>query len=87
MNSPRPFSGKRLEPDLVATRLHAVSLAHASVAEIVRIFLVTAALLMSLIVTYIAEGKTSVAWAVIVSGIFFILGCIVICSDDLQSIH
>lgn len=60
------------------TRLHAVSLAHASVAEIVRIFLVTAALLISLIVTYIAEGKTSVAWAVIVSGIFFILGCIVI---------
>ncbi len=60
------------------TKLHSVSLAHASVTEIVRVFLITAAMLVSLTVTYLAEGKTSVEWLVIVSGVFFILACIVI---------
>lgn len=60
------------------TKLHSASLTHASVTEIVRVFLITAALFISLVITYAAEKKTSVEWLVIVSGIFFILACVVI---------
>ena len=63
-----------------ATRLHSVSLLHASVNEIIRVALISVALLVSLIVTYLIERKTSFAWTVIASGIFFILACFVISS-------
>ena len=62
------------------TKLHAVSLRHASVIEIVRVAIVSLALLISLIIVYLAQEKTSVAWCVVVSGVFFILSCLVVAS-------
>ncbi len=62
------------------TRLHAVSLRHASVAEIVRVTIISFALLISLIIVHFAEDKTSISWCVVVSGIFFILSCLFVAS-------
>ena len=68
------------------TRLHSASLLHASVTEIIRVALISAALLVSLIVTSLIEKKTSIAWTVIVSGIFFILACLIISSCRLTNL-
>ncbi len=68
------------------TRLHSASLLHASVTEIIRVALISAVLLVSLIVTYLVEKKTSIAWAVIVSGIFFIFACLIISSCRLTNL-
>ena len=62
------------------TRLYAVSLRHASFAEVSRVFLISLATFVSLLIVCLIEDKTTVAWCVITSGIFFILGCMVICS-------
>ena len=62
------------------TRLHAISLRHASVIEIVRVAIVSFALLISLIIVHFAEEKTSIAWCVVAAGVFFILSCLVVAS-------
>ena len=56
-------------------RLHAVSLRHASVTEIARASIVSFALFISVIIVYLIEDKTTLAWCVIASSIFFILFC------------
>jgi len=62
------------------TKLHAVSLRHASVTEIARVAIISFALLISLIIVRYAEDKTDTAWCIVVSGIFFILACMVVAS-------
>ncbi|MBE6674631.1 MAG: polysaccharide biosynthesis protein [Ruminococcaceae bacterium] len=62
------------------TRLYSASLLHASVTEIIRVALISAALLVSLTVVNLIEDKTSFPWAVIVSGVFFIFACLIISS-------
>ncbi len=62
------------------TRLHAAALKHASVIEIVRVAIISFALLIALFSTHLAEQKTSYAWGVVVCGVFFILSCIVVSS-------
>lgn len=62
------------------TRLHAAALKHASVTEIVRVAIISFALLIALFSTHLAEQKTSYAWGVVVCGVFFILSCIVVSS-------
>ena len=62
------------------THLHAISLRHASVIEIVRAAIVSFALLVSLIIVHFAEEKTSIAWCVVTAGVFFILSCLVVAS-------
>ena len=56
-------------------RLHAVSLRHASVAEIARASVVSFALFVSLIVVKLIQGKTTLTWCVIAVCIFFMLFC------------
>lgn len=65
---------------IYVTRLHAVSLRHASVLEIVRTAIISFAVFVSLIVVSLIEDETSIAWCVIATGIFFILSCLVIAS-------
>lgn len=60
------------------TRLHSVSLSHASVNEIIRVSLITIALFISLTIVFLVQQATSFAWLVIVCGIFFIFACAVI---------
>ena len=64
------------------TRLHAVSLRHASVAEIIRVAIVSAALTISSIIVTLIQNKTEkdAAWCIVTCGIFFILACIIVAS-------
>ena len=62
------------------SRLHAASLRHASVAELVRVGIVAGGVLIACSVVYLAERKTSVSWCFIVTGLFFILSCLVVSS-------
>ena len=64
------------------TRLHSVPLRHASVVEIIRVAVITAALSVSSIIVILVQNKTDndAAWCIVSSGIFFILACIVIAS-------
>ena len=62
------------------TRLHAVSLRHASIDELVRVAALSAAVFASLVVVCVVESKTNIAWSVIVSCLFFISACIVVSS-------
>ena len=62
------------------TKLHAVSLRHASTLEIVRVAIVSFALLVSLIVVSLIEDETGFAWCVIVTGVFFIISSIIVSS-------
>ena len=62
------------------SRLHAAALRHASITEIVRVAIISFALLIALFATHLAEQKTSYAWGVVVCGVFFILSCIVVSS-------
>lgn len=61
-------------------KLHAVSLRHASVAEIVRVAIIAFALLISAGIVSAAEDKTNFAWCVVTTGIFFILSCLLVAS-------
>ncbi|MBO4982549.1 MAG: polysaccharide biosynthesis protein [Clostridia bacterium] len=60
------------------TRLHSVSLTHASVNEIIRVTFITGALFVSLIIVSLTQESTSLEWLIITCGIFFILACAVI---------
>ena len=61
------------------TRLHAVSLRHASLFEILRVGIITISVFVSTLVVSLAGlNSTDVAWCIISSGIFFILSCFVI---------
>ena len=62
------------------TRLHAAALRHASVGEIVRVAIISFALVIALFATHLAEQKTSYAWGVVVCGVFFIFSCVVVTS-------
>ena len=64
------------------TRLHAASLRHASVVEIVRVSFITAALLLSVSIVCLVQNNTDndLAWCIVTCGIFFILACLVIAS-------
>ena len=61
-------------------KLHAVSLRHASVAEIVRVGVIAFVLLVAIGIVSAAEDKTTFAWCVVVTGIFFILSCLIVSS-------
>ena len=65
---------------ILISRLHAAALRHASITEIVRVAIISFALLIALFATHLAEQKTSYAWGVVVCGVFFILSCIVVSS-------
>ena len=62
------------------TRLHAVSLRHASILEIVRIAIISLGVLISLVIVSLINDKTGVAWCVVATGVFFILSCLMISS-------
>lgn len=62
------------------TRLHAAALKHASITEVIRVAIISLALLISLFSTHLAQQKTGYAWSVVVCGIFFILSCVVVSS-------
>ena len=62
------------------TRLHAAALRHASIGEIIRVSVISFALLISLLATHLAEQKTGYAWGIVVCGVFFIISCIVVTS-------
>ncbi len=67
-------------PFTYITRLHAAALRHASVGEIVRVAIISFALVIALFATHLAEQKTSYAWGVVVCGVFFIFSCVVVTS-------
>ena len=62
------------------TRLFASTLRHASVTEIIKVAIITAALLVALVIVRFVQDETTVAWCIIVTGIFFIISCFVITS-------
>ena len=62
------------------TKLHTVSLRYASVTELVRVAIIAFSLLISMSIVSLAEDKTSFSWCVVVSGIFFMLSCLVVAS-------
>ena len=53
------------------TRLHAASLAHASLTEIIRVAIISTALLVTLAIVSFIQDETTLPWVIIVSGIFF----------------
>ncbi len=65
---------------ILISRLHAAALRHASITEIVRVAIISFALLIALFATHLAEQKTSYAWGVVVCGVFFIFSCVVVTS-------
>lgn len=62
------------------TRLHSASLKHASITELARVSVVSLALLISLVIVFVAEGSTDLSWCVVTSGIFFIISSVVVSS-------
>ncbi len=62
------------------TRLHAISLRHASVLEIVRVAIISLAALISFAIVSLISDVPSIAWCVVTTGIFFLLSCLVISS-------
>ena len=62
------------------TRLYTAALRHASITEVIRVAVISFALLISLFAVNLAQQKTGYAWGVVVCGIFFILSCIVVSS-------
>lgn len=62
------------------TRLHSASLKHASITELARVSVVSLALLISLVIVFVAEKSTDLPWCVVTSGIFFIISSVVVSS-------
>ena len=62
------------------TRLHSASLRHASISELIRLSIISAALFFSVAILSFAEKSTDIPWCIVACGVFFVLSSVVITS-------